>query len=444
MELRPNGGEKLGSWSLVTGWLPWALTGLGGLALVLLLASRRRRFWTRAVPIVLVACAVLVGLADLAVDFWWQPFPDRVPVNNLVWVWVGLVGLAMAAIRMRWLTWWWRAGAVVAVIAVVAAVAVRVNSYWGAYPTLHSLHEAFSPPPERPLPPVASDAVPPVRAHPGSTVLQAWHAPPGMPVAGTVSKVDIPGVASHFPARPGYVYLPPAYLVSPRPVLPVIVLLAGQPGTPENWPEWLRMAEALDAFARAHEGLAPVALAVDDLGATTANPLCVDSPMGNVETYLSRDVPAWIRAHLQVTDDRRGWFVGGFSHGGTCALQLGVRAPQVYGGFVDISGQREPTLGNRRKTVQQAFGGSDAAFARVNPLDILRHTRFPDSAGLVAVGTEDQTYLPQQREVNAACVAAGMEMRLLELPGGHTMTVWREAFVRSLPWLAVRSGLTPA
>jgi enterochelin esterase-like enzyme len=37
-----------------------------------------------------------------------------------------------------------------------------------------------------------------------------------------------------------------------------------------------------------------------------------------------------------------------------------------------------------------------------------------------------------------------MDMRWLELPGGHTMTVWREAFVQSVPWLAVRSGLMTA
>lgn len=434
----------MGSWSLVTGWLPWVLTLGGGVAMAVLLLSRRRRFWTRAVPVVLGVCAVLVGLVEVAVDWWWRPFPDRIPVNNLVWVWAGLVGLVLAAARMPRLGWWRRAGALVAAIAVVVAAGARVNIYWGAYPTVHSLHQAFEPAPERALPETLRDATPLVRARPGATLLETWHAPPGMPVAGLVSKVDIPGTVSRFPARSGYVYLPPAYQVSPRPVLPVVVLLAGQPGTPENWTEWLRMADALDAFARAHQGLAPVAVVPDDLGATTANPLCVDSPLGNVETYLTRDVPAWIHATLQVTDDRRGWFIGGFSHGGTCALQLGVRAPKVYGGFVDISGQREPTLGNRHKTVQKAFGGSDAAFARINPLDILRHDRFPDSAGFVAVGTGDQSYLPQQREVHAACQAAGMEMRLLELPGGHTMTVWREAFVQSLPWMAVRSRLMTA
>jgi S-formylglutathione hydrolase FrmB len=431
----------LGSWSLITGWLPWVLTVTGMVALASLLVSRRRVFWIRVLPIVVGACAGLVLLTEVAVDVFWQPFPDRVPVNNLVWTWIGLTGLALAAVRMRRIGWRRRAGAVVAAVMVVVAAGVQVNSYWGAYPTLHSLREAFTSPQNRPLPTSLREIRPVVDARPGATMLDTWRPPAGMPNAGTVSKVSIPGTLSHFPARSGYVYLPPAYLVVPRPVLPVVVLLSGQPGSPEGWTAMLRMPEALDAFARAHNGLAPVAVVPDDLGSTMANPLCVDSPLGNAETYLTRDVPAWIRATLQVTQDRQGWFVGGFSHGGTCALQLAVRAPKVYGGFVDISGQREPTLGSRSKTVQRAFGGSEAAFMRVNPLDVLKNSRFPDSAGFVAVGTDDQTYLPQQREVHAACAAAGMDMKWLELPGGHTMTVWREAFVRSLPWLAARSRL---
>ncbi|HKT01959.1 MAG TPA: alpha/beta hydrolase-fold protein, partial [Rugosimonospora sp.] len=318
--------------------------------------------------------------------------------------------------------------------------AAQINGYWGMYPTLHALNQALHPGAAVPLPRPAPRGRT-VTAPAGRTLLDAWHPPAGMPTTGVVSRVDIPGWTSGFRARPAYVYLPPAYLVAPRPLLPVVVLLAGQPGEPGNWITALRLADLMDAYARAHHGLAPVAVVPDDLGATTANPLCVDSPRGNVETYLARDVPAWIRANLQVDTDRRHWFIGGYSHGGTCSLQLAVRAPAVYGGFVDISGQREPTLGSRAKTLQGAFGGSAAAFARINPLDILRRTRYPDTVGLLAAGTADTVYLPQQRQVYAACQAARMGVRWLGVPGGHTMTMWREAFRQALPWLGVQGGI---
>ena len=107
----------------------------------------------------------------------------------------------------------------------------------------------------------------------------------------------IPGLNSRFKARTGYLYLPPAYLVSPRPLLPVVVLLAGQPGSPGHWVSWMHLAEVLDGYAKEHLGLAPVALVVDDLGSFWSNPMCVDSPLGNSESYLARDVPAWIHSH---------------------------------------------------------------------------------------------------------------------------------------------------
>ncbi len=119
-----------------------------------------------------------------------------------------------------------------------------------------------------------------------------------------------------------------------------------------------------------------------------------------------------------------------------------MRAPNVYGGFLDISGQREPSVGGRARTIQLTYHGNAAAFARVDPLTILKHTRYPDTVGLLAAGVGDKVYLPQQRDVRAACLAAGMEIAWLEVPGGHTMGLWRDAFRDAVPWLAAHDGIT--
>jgi hypothetical protein len=104
-------------------------------------------------------------------------------------------------------------------------------------------------------------------------------------------------------------------------------------------------------------GLATIVVVADPLGSQLAQTICVDSVAGNAFTYLSVDVPTWIRSTLQVDPDPRRWAVGGRSAGGTCALQLAVNAPTVYPTFLDISGQDEPTVGTRRQTVIQFFGG---------------------------------------------------------------------------------------
>jgi S-formylglutathione hydrolase FrmB len=269
-----------------------------------------------------------------------------------------------------------------------------------------------------------------------------WDPPRGMPAAGAVYQADIPGVTSGFKARPGYIYLPPAYLTAPRPQLPVLVLLAGQPGDPRNWVDWGQVQAIMDGFARAHDGLAPVVVMPDDLGSSFGNTLCLDSRLGDAQTYLTVDVPNWVTSHLQVRPPGQGWAVAGVSEGGTCAIQLATQAPRLYRFFVDISGQIEPTLGSRQLTVSRAFGGDAAAFARVNPIVVLARTRFPRSAGVFVAGTGDRLYTPQQQSMYLAARRAGMSVTLAYLPGGHGWGVGRSGLQANVAWLADRLGMT--
>ncbi|WP_407812297.1 alpha/beta hydrolase-fold protein, partial [Staphylococcus aureus] len=94
--------------------------------------------------------------------------------------------------------------------------------------------------------------------------------------------VTIAGTVSGFSARDAEIYLPPAYFTNPRPELPVLVLLAGQPGAPEDWLQGGRLVQTMDTYAAAHSGLAPVVVVADGTGSELANPLCVDSQLGNV------------------------------------------------------------------------------------------------------------------------------------------------------------------
>jgi S-formylglutathione hydrolase FrmB len=281
-----------------------------------------------------------------------------------------------------------------------------------------------------------------IDARPGQPLESIWHPPRGMPQTGAVYQVRIPGVRSGFPARPGYIYLPPAYLATPRPQLPVLVLLAGQPGDPRNWLDSGRLQALMDGFARRHDGLAPVVVMPDDLGSYFANPLCLDSRLGKVQTYLTVDVPNWITSHLQVRPPGRGWAIAGLSDGGTCAIQLSTQAPRLYPFFVDISGQAEPTLGSRQLTISKAFGGDAAAFFRVDPIVVLAHTRFPHSAGVFVAGAGDRVYTPQQRKLYLAARQAGMTATFMVLPGRHDWRVWRGGLEHNLAWLTGRLGIT--
>jgi len=454
-------------WSLIAGPLPVILLVSALLALAWLVAGRnapkhssllpsflRRggargrsaggtvsvRWLAICVPLIVMVAGGVIALLTWLINNVWRPFPDLLPFTIVFWSWVALAGMVLAFARQPLLrTWPQRVAAISAGVLVLAAAANQVNGYFQAYPSLRVVLAPWLDPK-----PVFTRTVnvKAVVAKPRHALAGVWHPPSGMPKTGVVYQVIIPGVRSGFAARPGYIYLPPAYLATPRPQLPVLVLLAGQPGSPRQWLDSGRIQAMMDAFALHHKGLAPVVIMPDDLGSNFANPLCMNSRLGNVETYLTVDVPNWVTTHLQVRSPDRGWAVGGFSEGGTCAIQLATQAPRLYPIFVDISGQLEPTLRNRRLTISKAFGGDAAAYLRVDPIVVLAHIRFPRDAGVFVGGVNDKVYTPQQRMMHLAARHAGMQVTFMKLPGGHSWRVWRGGLERNVAWLAAQLSIT--
>ena len=431
--------------SMLAGAVPASVSLVGVGALVFLLARRERHWWRWVVPLAVAGSALLVGLADVGLELW-KPFPDPLPPRVLGWAAVGVLGVAFGVIRARTPRrpssgWRGLCAVLAAALLTVTLAATKINAYYGYRPTVGAALD---------LPPTGevdfaeiAGTKPLMATSPNLTLAQSWHPPAGMPSTGRVSHTDVDGSRSGFHARPAWVYLPPAYLAARRPLLPVLVLIAGQPGGPQDWLVAGRMARTMDAFAAAHAGLAPIVVVADATGASLANTLCLDSRLGQAETYLAEDVPAWIERTLQVDRNHAHWAIGGFSFGGTCALQLAVRRPAAYPTFLDISGQQEPTLGTHMKTVQAAFGGDEAQFRAANPLDILGVRRFEPTLGILATGRDDREYGPQCRRVAEAARAAGMSVQLLEQAGGHTWAIATDALRDALPSLAARANLVP-
>ncbi|SDM34892.1 Enterochelin esterase [Lentzea albidocapillata subsp. violacea] len=423
--------------SLINGPIPKLATAAAVLALTYLAIRKNRTWWIRVLPIVVLACALVVTGLVLVVDHVWKPWPEPMPVVLAVWLGAVLIALTLAAIRLRSGRWFGRVFGVLLALGVTASAVVATNAHFGQYPTTRAALDVF-----RNDRVDLNDAAPPptgiVEVPPGQQLADVWKRPANLPDKGVVTEAEIPGA---FKARPAWIYLPPAYHTTPRPRLPVIVLMAGQPGSPRDWFDGGRILDNLDAYARQHDGLAPVVVVVDQLGTPTANPLCLDSKLGQSETYLARDVPAWIKHRLTVDERRESWTVAGFSQGATCSVQLAVRAPDVYGNFVALAPQPEPSLGTRQETVKAAFDGDEAAFVRVNPMDVLARQRFPHTAGMVVAGRDDVTYRKADAEVFEACRKAGMDVQWKELPNNHDWNMAREGLFGSLPWLAQRTGL---
>jgi S-formylglutathione hydrolase FrmB len=427
--------------SLIAGPLPTGIEAVGVVGGVGLVAGRSRAWWLREVPLVVVSGVVIAAIVGLSVAVF-RPFPDLLPTRVLLWVAVLAVGIGLGWARRH--DGWVRVTlSVLAVVAVLGTCAMKVNAFYGYRPTLAA---ALGLPAANEVNLAQlSSSTPVFTAQPGQPLALSWRAPAGMPRAGRVAMVTIPGERSRFPARPAWVYLPPAYLGALRARLPVLVLIPGQPGGPQDWLLAGRLAAVMDAFAAAHDGLAPIVVVPDVTGSSLANTLCLDSRLGAAETYVADDVPGWVSTHLVA--DTSHLAIGGFSFGGTCSLQLALRRPEVYRTFLDVSGQAQPTLGDPRGTVAAAFGGDMAALHQVDPVAELHARAYPGTAGILVVGSDDEVYRPQAEQVAAATQADGVAVTLLEVPGEHSWVIATAALATTLPWLACRSGIlgpTPA
>ena len=51
--------------------------------------------------------------------------------------------------------------------------------------------------------------------------------------------------------------------------------------------------------------------------------------------------------------------------GGTCAVGLAVKYPEVFSAFVDIGGDLGPNIGNKYQTIDRLYGGNAAGLRRI-------------------------------------------------------------------------------
>ena len=270
----------------------------------------------------------------------------------------------------------------------------------------------------------------------------------GVPSAGVITTVTIPPKASGFAARPAVIYVPPAWFARPRPALPVVLLLHGTPGTPQDWIDGGQAAASSDAYAAAHGGRAPILVMPDVNGSVDADTECVDGPAGRAETYLTGDVPTFVRQVFHTTAPGRGWAVAGLSEGGSCALMLALRHPTQFETFADYAGLAGPRAGDTNADTASAvtalFGGSQAAFAAHEPASMLAARRFPQLGGWFEVGDADPEPFAATGTLVSQARRAGITTCEVVVPGGgHTFDVFSRAFADSLPWMAGRLGAGP-
>ena len=385
--------------SLVGGWFPAAAFAVIAVLSVTLLVSaavskRDGRILATVLPIGVAAVSGMVGyvvawlLSDVFVVF-------GVGLGSRVmsWVAVGFAIAGFAIVHIVLSRGMMRVAAAILTVFAILAAAIGIDQSYGEYATIGSLfgEDSYS----------QADLTGLAKRKDLITVAQ-WRKQAAngtirnIPANGTVNKIDIPATKSQFEARKALVYLPP----------PGRVFQAGGIQT------------MMDGYAKTHDGLAPIVIAADQLGADSHNTLCVDSKVyGNALTYLTQDVVDWVKTNLPAAQDAKDWAIAGFSQGATCSLQIGVNHPDLFGTMIPTDSEIKPTNGSRQEMIDRFFDGDTTAYENQVPVNAIRNHAPTHQMLIIGAGEKDTTSIRNVKTIAPVAAKAGMRVAAVESSG---------------------------
>jgi pimeloyl-ACP methyl ester carboxylesterase len=259
-------------------------------------------------------------------------------------------------------------------------------------------------------------------------------------------KVNGSGPATRI-VRDVVIYLPPQYFqkqyASYR--FPVIELIHGQPGQPEDWLAALDVQTTLQRLVAAHRA-DPVVLVMPDVnGARTISLQCLNQVGGAAdETYVATDVPNFVAARVRVERPGRAWGIAGYSEGGYCTANLALRHPGRYGLAGVMSGYFQP-LDNRVEYKHvfervDPFHGNVTLREQNTPADILRKLPAGSHIPQFWIGASR----PRQDIKNAVMFVGLLRKQnpatplLITPDGAHNAVAWRSMITPMLEWMTPR------
>ena len=204
--------------------------------------------------------------------------------------------------------------------------------------------------------------------------------------------------------------------------LPVVYLLHGWSG---NFSNWITKVPELKKYADEYE---LIIVCPDGHYSSWYFDSPVDSTM-RYETYISKEVPAYIDAHYPTIKDRRARAITGLSMGGHGGLFLGFRHADIFGGSGSMSGGVE-LYSSRNKfdiskrigdTIQQADNWK--TYSVINVVE-----KYPkDSLAIIIdCGTEDFFY-SINHNLHEKMLKLKIPHDYIERPGKHDWSYWANA-----------------
>ncbi len=238
--------------------------------------------------------------------------------------------------------------------------------------------------------------------------------------AATVDTISIYSSAMHKDFK--CVVIKPVTVQDETIPLPTVYLLHGHGGWYANWllkvPELKEMADKYKVLIVCPDG--------------GYNSWYLDSPVDpsvRFETYISKEVPAYIDAHYPTIKDRKARAITGLSMGGHGGLFLGFRHAETFGACGSMSGgvDLRPFPGNWQLSEKLGDTTTNAGNWKSYSVTTIIEKKPVDSLAIIIdCGTEDFFYA-----VNHALHLKMVQLKIshdyIERPGKHDWAYWENA-----------------
>jgi S-formylglutathione hydrolase FrmB len=202
---------------------------------------------------------------------------------------------------------------------------------------------------------------------------------------------------------------------------PTVYLLHGHGG---NYSNWLRRVPQLEAYA---DEFNVILVCPDGEFSSWYFDSPVDSSM-RYETYISKEVPAYIDAHYPTIKDRKARAITGLSMGGHGGLFLGFRHADFFGACGSMSGALIIEYITKSFQVEKRLGDTTNKQRYIDYSIMKEMERYPkDSIAIIIdCGTEDFV-IEMSRLAHKKMLSLRIPHDYIERPGRHNWQYWGTA-----------------
>jgi enterochelin esterase-like enzyme len=160
--------------------------------------------------------------------------------------------------------------------------------------------------------------------------------------SGSVERVRVHGPAlegnltGDDATRDVLVYLPPSYSRDGARRYPVIYFLHGYTATADGYVQYLELPQAADSAIA--NGSSELIIVLPDAFTAWSGSMYSSSPTtGDWESYIARDLVAYIDGHYRTLARRESRGLAGHSMGGYGTMRIGMKRPGVFGALYAMS-----------------------------------------------------------------------------------------------------------